>query len=231
MNGDPQAQRARRSPRPDTGWGKLWGHVRLYFVAGLVVLAPLTITLVILRFAFFFLDERVGGFVKRLTGLDVPGVGILATAVLILLIGVVTTNVLGARVVQALEAVVLRAPLVNTIYLTVKQVSDLVFKPDGVAFKRAVLIQYPRPGVYSLGFVTGSARRLDPNNPDDEYLIVFVPTSPTPATGFMTVVPTRDVLPLEMSVEEGVKTVVSMGVLMPPRFSAPGPASDDPPRG
>lgn len=209
----------------------MWSQVRLYFVAGLVVFAPLIITIVILRFAFFFLDETVGGFVKRLTGLDVPGVGIVATAALIVLLGVVTTNVLGARVVQALEALVLRAPLINTIYLTVKQVSDLVFKPDGVAFKRAVLIQYPRPGVYSLGFITGSARRLNPKDPDEEYLIVFVPTSPTPATGFMAVVPTTEVLPIEMTVEEGVKTVVSMGVLMPARFSAPSITGDDHTRG
>lgn len=195
----------------------MWSRLRLYFLAGLVVVAPVAITVVVLRFAFVLLDERAGGWITRLLGFRVPGLGLVLTLALVLALGVVATNVIGGRLIGFVERIFARTPIVRTVYVTAKQISELVLHPDRIAFKRAAFIEYPRAGVYSLAFITGGGVRLEPDGREVKYTQVFIPTSPTPATGFVAVVRQEEILH-EMPVEDGIRLVVSLGVLMPPSF-------------
>jgi len=196
-------------------------RIRTYFFAGLLVLLPIVITVGILSWLFNLLDGLLGPYVTRVLGRPEPGLGLIATLLLTFAIGLVTTNFVGRRVVAIMDEVLYRIPLVRSIYSTTKQVSDSIFQGRHVNFQQVVLVEYPRKGLYALGFVTGviegplqdelAARA------GDRVINVFLPATPNAMSGFLVMLPERDVHPLGMSVQDGLKLVISGGIVTPTR--------------
>lgn len=201
-------------------------RLRNYLIAGFLVVTPVGVTVLVLVAIFRFLDSLLGP-VFRFFGIEVPGLGLLSGFGLILLAGFMASNVLGRRVVQAFDWVMLKIPFARTIYGATKQFSDTVFLKNRAAFREAVLVGWPREGLYSVGFVTGETRGEAQAKTVERVLNVFIVTTPNPTTGFLCLVPESQVIPLEMSVEDALKLVVSAGIVTPPYR---GPESAVPPR-
>ncbi|MFZ7103459.1 MAG: DUF502 domain-containing protein [Peptococcaceae bacterium] len=202
-------------------------RLQKYFITGLVVLLPTVISIYVFLIIFNFIDKLFLGklpFVKYIPGLNylnvlaenIPGIGFLTTIVIILLIGVLATNLLGKRLLSFFDKLMLSVPLVNSIYNAVKQIIEAFIRNDKEAFQKVVLIQYPRKGLYALAFMTGTSKGEIQAKTNQEMVNVFLPTTPNPTSGFLLLVPKEDLVPLEMSVEEGIKLVISGGVVSPP---------------
>lgn len=191
--------------------------LKKYFIAGLLIWAPIGITVWVISFIVSTLDNIVpiGLRPEVLFGQPIPGFGVVAVALLILVTGVLAANLLGRRLVMIWEGLLARIPLVRSIYSSVKQVSDTILAPNGQAFRQAVLVQYPRYGSYTIAFVTGApASELQPNLPG-ECISVYVPTTPNPTSGFFLMMPKEEVIPLSIPVDKALKYVVSMGTVSP----------------
>lgn len=193
---------------------------RRYFITGLLIWIPIAITLWLLNFVVSTLDLSLSLLPahwqpERFIGQKLPGIGALLTLLVIFLTGLLTANFLGQRLVRIWERVLARIPIVNTVYSSVKQVSDTLLSPQGNAFRKALLVEYPRRGCWTIGFLTGTpaleVRRLI----DDDMVSLYVPTTPNPTSGFFLMVPRADTRELDMSVDEALKYVVSMGVVIP----------------
>lgn len=197
--------------------------LRNYFLAGLAVILPVTVTLYLLKLVLGFVDGLAGGVLALFTKRHIPGVGLISTVLVLLGVGVVATNVVGRRLVALWEGLLLRIPLVNTVYRTSKQVVDALWYRER-AFRRVVLVEYPRRGMWAVGFVTGETVRE--GNDAEKWLNVFVPTTPNPTSGFLLLLPPSEVVALDLPVEEGIKMVVSGGIISPERlrFGRPGRA-------
>lgn len=194
-------------------------RLRRYFLAGLIVFLPVAVTFSVLLWLFRLLDGFLGRLFTYLIGRPIPGLGLVATTVVVIVIGAMATNVLGRRLVDFFERLMLRIPLARSIYSATKSISDSVFVQRKAAFQRAVLIEWPRKGVYTVGFVTGQAQTQH----SERIYNVFVVTTPNPTTGFLVLVPEDQVLPLEMSVEDALKLVMSGGIVSPPmKVGKPG---------
>ena len=181
---------------------------------------PLVITLWVLNLIVSTMDQSLALLPSRwhphaLLGRDVPGLGMLLTILVIFLTGLLTRNFLGQRLVRLWEAALARIPIVNSIYSSVKQVSDTLFSPGGKAFRKALLVQYPRAGAWTIAFQTGVPADEIARHLDGEMVSVYVPTTPNPTSGFFLMMPRADVVELHMSVDEALKYVVSMGVVGP----------------
>ncbi len=202
--------------------------MKKYLVAGLLVWLPLAITVAVLSWllgamdglfawvlnlALKVLPDSAQSVVAALV--KVPGLGVLVVLLALFLTGVFAANVLGAWAVHRWHAVMHRVPIVKSIYSSVKQVSDTLFSSSGQAFREAVLVQYPRPGAWTIAFVTGKpGGEVVPHLPVD-CVSVYVPTTPNPTSGFFLMMPRADVVTLKMSVDEALKYVISMGVVAP----------------
>ncbi len=199
--------------------------LRNYFLAGLAVILPVTVTLYLLKLVLGFVDGLAGGVLSLFTKRHIPGVGLVSTVLVVLGVGVVATNVAGRRLVAFWDGLLLRIPLVNTIYRTSKQVVDALWYRER-AFRRVVLVEYPRRGVWAVGFVTGETVREDGG--PGRFLNVFVPTTPNPTSGFLLLLPPSEVITLDLPVEEGIRMVVSGGIIGPEtiRFGRPGAAPE-----
>ncbi len=190
-------------------------RLRNWFIAGLLVIFPLAVTVVVLLWLFRSLDHVLGPiFVSN--GIDFPGLGLVAGILVILLAGAMASNVLGRRVVHAFDRVMLRVPLARTIYSATKQLSDSLFAQDRLALKKAVLFEWPSKGLYTVGFITGESRGELQGLIKERVVNVFVMTTPNPTTGFLCLVPESHVKPLDMSIEDALKLVVSGGIVTPP---------------
>ena len=194
-------------------------RVRTYFLAGLLALIPLIVTIGILSWLFNVLDGFLGPYIYDWLGRPMPGLGLIATIVLVFAIGIVTTNIIGRRLMGAVDEALHRIPLVRSIYSMTKQVSDSLLQARTVAFQQVVLIEYPRRGLYQIGFVTGKIE-----GPLQEQLAakagerlvnVFVPATPNPMSGYLVLLPERDVHVLGISVQDGLKLVISGGLAAP----------------
>jgi uncharacterized membrane protein len=152
---------------------------------------------------------------QTLFGHQIPGLGALLTVVVVLVTGVLASNILGQRLLLFWEYVLGRIPVVKTVYSGVKQVSDTLFAPGGKAFRKALLVQYPREGSWTIAFLTGQPGGDVANHLRGEYLSVYVPTTPNPTSGFFLMMPKSDVIELDMSVDEALKYVISMGLVTP----------------
>jgi uncharacterized membrane protein len=152
---------------------------------------------------------------RALFGVDIPGFGVVAVALVVFVTGVLAANLLGRRVVALWEALLARIPLVRSIYSSVKQVSDTILAPNGQAFRQAVLVQYPRPGAWTIAFVTGSPSHEVASLLPPDCVSVYVPTTPNPTSGFFLMMPKGDVIPLSIPVDAALKYVVSMGTVPP----------------
>jgi uncharacterized membrane protein len=199
-------------------------RARRYFIAGLLVFLPLAVTYTVLAWLFGVLDNFLGRLFTLLFGRPIPGLGLVATVVVIFLMGALVTNVLGRRLVEQLERVMLRIPLARSIYSATKQLSDSLFIKRKAAFQRVVLIQWPRTGMYILGFVTGdTGTHLIPDR--GRVLNVFMVTTPNPTSGFLMFVPEEETIPVDLSVEDALKIVLSGGIVSPSELLSPAAAA------
>ncbi len=195
-------------------------NMRKYFVTGLLILVPLAITLWVLNLIVGTMDQSLLLLPERwrpeaLFGVHVPGIGTILTLLVIFLTGVAARNFIGNQVVRAWEAILIRIPVVNTIYSSVKQVSDTLFSSSGNAFRKAVLVQYPHQGAWTIAFVTGVPGGDVRNHLHGDYISIYVPTTPNPTSGFFLMVRRSDAIELDMNVDEALKYIVSMGVVSP----------------
>ena len=201
--------------------------MRKYFITGLLVLVPLAITLWVLNLIIGTLDQSLLLLPPQwrpelLLGFNLPGVGTILTLVIIFITGVVTRNFVGNRLVKLWELLLHRIPVVSSIYSSVKQVSDTLFSSSGNAFRKALLVQYPREGVWTIAFQTGVPGGDVKNHLIGDYVSLYVPTTPNPTSGFFLMLKREDTIELNMSVDEALKYIVSMGVVAPPAPPAPG---------
>jgi len=203
--------------------------VRKYIIAGLLVWLPLVITIWVLTWAIGLLDGVFLAVVGAMgtvfpepvpTWLDslkqIPGLGVLLLIVAMLLTGMFVTNFIGQWWLRQWDLLMSRIPIVKSIYSSVKQVSDTLFSSSGQAFREAVLVQYPRQGSWTIAFVTGKPGGEVANHLQVDYLSLYVPTTPNPTSGFFLMVPRNDVVALNMTVDEALKYIISMGVVAPP---------------
>jgi uncharacterized membrane protein len=194
--------------------------MRKYFLTGLLILVPLAITLWVLHAIISTMDQSLLLLPPQwrpaeLFGFQVLGFGAVLTVLIIFLTGLLAQNFIGNYVVRIWEGLLNRIPIVNSIYSSVKQVSDTLFSSSGNAFRKAVLIEYPRQGSWSIGFLTGVPGGDVVNHLKGDYVSVYVPTTPNPTSGFFLMVPKADAIELNMSVDEALKYIVSMGVVAP----------------
>jgi uncharacterized membrane protein len=197
--------------------------MRKYFITGLLILVPLAITLWVLNLIIGTMDQSllllpVAWRPETLIGFSIPGLGTILTLLIIFLTGLATRNFIGRRLVMLWEAVLRRIPVVSSIYSSVKQVSDTLFSSSGNAFRKAVLVQYPRQGSWTIAFVTGVPGGDVRNHLQGDYVSIYVPTTPNPTSGFFLMVPRADTIELNMNVDEALKYIVSMGVVAPEHF-------------
>ena len=194
--------------------------MKKYFVTGLLIWIPLVITIWVLRLIIDTLDQTQFLLPQSLRtenwlGVHVPGLGVLLTLLVVMLTGVVTANIVGQRLVHWWHEILHRIPVVNSIYSSVKQVSDTLFSPSGEAFRKALLVQWPREGMWTIGFLTGTPGGDVKRHLQGDYVSVYVPTTPNPTGGYFVMMPRKDVIELDMSVDTAMKYVISMGVAAP----------------
>ncbi|MFZ6844000.1 DUF502 domain-containing protein [Undibacterium sp. RuTC16W] len=199
--------------------------MRKYFITGLLILVPLAITLWVLHAIISTMDQSllllpVQWRPEALFGFKIPGLGTILTLLIIFVTGLLTQNFIGNYVVKIWEALLNRIPIVNSIYSSVKQVSDTLFSSSGNAFRKAVLVQYPRQGSWTIGFLTGVPGGDVVQYLDGDYVSIYVPTTPNPTSGFFLMVPKADAIELDMSVDAALKYIVSMGVVAPEQVVA-----------
>ncbi|MCU6432286.1 DUF502 domain-containing protein [Undibacterium sp. Jales W-56] len=194
--------------------------MRKYFITGLLILVPLAITLWVLHAIISTMDQSllllpVQWRPEAVFGFKIPGLGTILTLLIIFFTGLLTQNFIGNYVVKIWEALLNRIPIVNSIYSSVKQVSDTLFSSSGNAFRKAVLVQYPRQGSWTIGFLTGVPGGDVVQHLNGDYVSIYVPTTPNPTSGFFLMVPKADAIELDMSVDAALKYIVSMGVVAP----------------
>lgn len=189
-------------------------------LAGLLILVPAALTLYVLIALFRIMDGFFGPLIDRgisffIPDTHVPGLGLVMTFVVVMLLGWLSTNVMGRRVIGGFERLIQRVPVGRTIYASAKGVMEALSKDQGETFTRVVLIEYPKNDIFVLGFVTRGARwgAVDPRTRD--LLLVFVPTTPNPTSGFLLLVPRTEAVAVPISVEEGIRMVISGGILLP----------------
>ena len=178
--------------------------------AGLATLLPLYLTFIVIKFLFNKLEEMSGPILKKIN-LDIPGLGIILTILLVYILGLLVTNFLGKKIFDIGERLVKKVPIVNMIYTTLKQITDTFTKGSMDAFKGAVYIEYPRKGLWTMAFISGESINKD----GVSFYHLFVPTTPNPTSGFFLMIPQSDTIKSGMSVENGLKTIISGGLLAP----------------
>ena len=197
---------------------KLNTVLRRYFLGGILAIVPLIITYLVLSFLFTKVDGLLSPFITELIGYKIPGLGVVATIVLIFLAGFLTANVIGSRLFKVWEIFLIRTPLVRTIYGSSKQLIEAITTTDKHSFKQVVLAEFPAKGMFCLGFLTREIKGEFDNEPN-ELIAVFIPSTPTPFSGFTMLFAREKVTPLEMTVEQGIKFFVSGGITAPELFS------------
>jgi uncharacterized membrane protein len=201
-----------------------WANFRLkkYFITGLLIWIPLAITVWVLALIVQMMDQSLlllpqAIRPETLLGFYIPGVGALLTILVVLLTGLVAANIVGQRLVRFWEGLLARIPVVKSIYYSVKQISDTLFSGSGDAFRKVLLVRYPHPEAWSIAFQTGIPAREVSEQVTDELVSVFIPTAPSPVNGFFFFVKKQDTIELEMTVDDALKYIVSMGVVVPTR--------------
>ena len=195
--------------------------IKRYFITGLLIWVPLVITGWVLSLIISTLDQSLrllpeAVHPQNLFGFAIPGAGAVLTLAMILLTGLLAANFIGQKLVGWWDKLLARIPVVNSVYKAVKQVSDTLFAPNGNAFRKALLVQYPRQGSWTIAFLTGAPGGDLVNHLAGEYVSVYVPTTPNPTSGFFLMMPAKDVVELNMTVDEALKYIISMGVVAPP---------------
>jgi len=194
--------------------------MKKYFITGLLIWIPLAITIWVLKLVVDVLDQSLLLLPAQLRtenwlGFHVPGLGVILTLVIVLASGVFATNFFGARLVRVWHDILHRIPVVNSIYSSVKQISDTLFSSSGQAFRKALLVQWPREGMWTIGFLTGTPGGDVTRHIPADCVSVYVPTTPNPTGGYFVIVARKDVVELDMTVDEALKYIISMGVVPP----------------
>ena len=205
--------------------------LKKYFITGLLIWIPLVITAWVLSLIVRSMDQSLlllpqAIHPEHLLGMYIPGLGALLTLLVVFLTGLVATNIVGQKLVRFWEGVLARIPVVKSIYYSVKQVSDTLFSGSGVAFRKVLLVRYPHPEAWSVAFQTGHPARDVADMLPEEHVGVFIPTTPSPVNGFFFFVKRKDVIELDMDVDEALKYIVSMGVVAPPMRNPAGRAQN-----
>jgi uncharacterized membrane protein len=191
-----------------------------YLIAGLLIWVPLMITIWVLLLLVGIMDQtllllppewRTEGWL----GIHIPGLGVILTVVVVLVTGALATNIIGQRMVLFWEGLLSRIPVVNSLYTGVKQISDTLFKPGGQAFRKALLVEWPSPGTWTIAFLTGQPGGDVANHLRGDYVSIYVPTTPNPTGGYFVMIRGEAVVELDMSVDEALKYIISMGVATP----------------
>ena len=198
-----------------------WGRVRTYLFAGILVTAPITITVYLTWVFLQFVDNKVTPLIPEpynpntYLPFSLPGLGLLISIIFFIIVGWFARNFFGRLLIRISEYIVDRMPVIRTLYSAIKQIFETVMASKSQAFREVVMLEYPRKGVYSIGFVTGRSRGEVQEATKKETINVFVPTTPNPTSGYLLFVPKTELIYLNMSVEEGVKLVVSAGIITP----------------
>ena len=198
------------------------GRLRAYFFAGILVTAPAAITLYTAWLLITFIDSTVTGLLPEQYNpntylpFSVPGFGLIALVVFLVLVGLFAAGVIGRLFLRMGEAILARMPVIREIYGALKQIFETVLAQKSAAFRQVVLLEYPRRGIWAMGFVSGTTKGEVQALTDDEMVNVFLPTTPNPTSGFLLFVPRKDLVVLKMGVEDGIKMVISGGIVVPP---------------
>lgn len=194
-----------------------------HFIAGLMILLPLFLSFLILKFLLGQLDSILGPIFTKYIGFSIPGLGLISLIIIIWFTGVLTTNFLGKEFVKIYETIISKVPILNTIFSGIKQISDSLFSTSKKSFSKVVLVEIPGAGIQLIGFLTSDqvVPYKDGNNKKGVYH-VFVPTTPNPTSGFIILVEARYVHPVDVSIEDGFKSVISLGVYHPEFYKVTG---------
>lgn len=195
-------------------------RLRRYLVAGLLVWLPLGITYLLLRFLIGLMDRSLRYVPERFLpeawlGISIPGLGVILTIIVLLVTGLLAANFVGRSVVGGWESLMERIPIVRSIYSAAKNFAEIVFSESGNAFSKVILVEYPRKGLYTLTFQTASDVGEIQGRTGEDVVCCFVPTTPNPTSGFIIIVPKKDTIELDMEVDEAVKLIMSLGVVVP----------------
>lgn len=194
--------------------------MKKYIITGLLIWIPLVITLWVLKLIVDALDQSLlllpeSFRTEHWLGVHVPGMGAILTVAIVFLTGVFARNFFGAQLVELWHEVLHRIPVVNSIYSSVKQISDTLFSSSGQAFRKALLVQWPREGMWTIAFMTGAPGGEVLRHVPEDCVSVYVPTTPNPTGGYFVIVPRKDVIELDMTVDQALKYIISMGVVPP----------------
>jgi len=206
----------------DNSTKTLVAKLRNYFLAGVVVTAPIAITVYIVWTFLEFLDRKITPFIpysynpNSYLPFDIPGLGLIITVVFFIIVGWFTRNFLGRLMVRWSEYIVTRVPVINKIYVAIKHVLQTIMSSKSDAFKEVVMFEYPKKDIWVLGFVTGTSKGEVQEKTSNETMNIFVPTTPNPTSGFLLFIPKKNLIYMDMTVEEGIKLIVSGGIITPP---------------
>lgn len=203
------------SNKPSSLWIRIIDSIRNQFLAGLLVVAPLWLTYVALKFFFRLLDGFFAPLIHHWIGVSIPGLGFILLFIFLYLIGMITSNILGRSLYHFWEAILNRIPFVKNIYQAAKQLIHTLSLPKTKGFKRVVLVEYPRTGLFAVGFVTNF---IEDKRNARQFAIVFIPTTPNPTSGVFEMVPQAELIETNLTVEEGIKMVISGGLVAPGNF-------------
>ena len=203
--------------------------MKKYLITGVLIWIPLVITIWVLKLVVDTLDQSIlllpeHWRTEYWLGVNVPGQGVVLTILIVFVTGVLAANFIGQRLVRIWDRLLNRIPFVSSIYSAVKQVSDTLFSSSGQAFRKALLVQWPRDGVWTIAFLTGVPGGDVLNHLKGDYVSVYVPTTPNPTGGYFVMLPRTEVIELDMSVDDALKYIISMGVVSPTGRPGTGPA-------
>ena len=220
--------------KPSAFHMSLGARLRTYFFAGILITAPVSLTIYLAWLFIRFVDEQVFSVIPQeynpetYLPFSIPGIGLLLALVFLTLIGALTAGIIGRALNHLFEGILNRLPVIRSLYGAIKQIMETVLANKSSAFRECVLIEYPRKGMWTLGFITGTTKGEVQEKTaavDQEVINVFVPTTPNPTSGFLLFVPAQDIIRLKMPIEDGLKLVVSGGIVTPPVEATALPAS------
>ncbi len=211
---------------------KASSKLRAYFLAGILITAPISITVYLAWIIISFIDDRVTALIppqynpETYLPFALPGLGVVIIVVVLTLIGAFTAGFFGRLVMRTYEGLLNRMPVVRSVYGAIKQIIETILAQQSAAFREAVLVEYPRRGLWAVAFITGRTEGEVQNLTDEEMVNIFLPTTPNPTSGFLLFVPRRDIVSLTMTVEEAIKMVISGGIVTPPDTRPPDEQSE-----
>ncbi|HDL03290.1 MAG: DUF502 domain-containing protein [Candidatus Zixiibacteriota bacterium] len=194
--------------------------IKRQFLAGVLVVIPLILTYVVLRFLFETIDGILSPLIMRAFQYHIPGLGIVVTILLILLAGFFTRNLIGAKLYKYGDRILANIPVIRVVYLATKQLVEAVTLPSVKAFKEVVMVEYPRVGLYAIGFATNNVKLISNKAGTSRMVGIFIPSTPTPVSGFVIFAPEDEIITLNISVEDALKLLVSGGIVAPPELAA-----------